>query len=72
LYDGRRDYRVPYLIKPPGATLSADYTHPFNTILTHDLILAILRGEVTNAQNVAPWLDAHGAQTPLIIGQGNE
>jgi len=72
LYDGQRDYRVPYLIKPPGASVSADYTHPFNTILTHDLILAILRGEVTNAQNVTPWLDAHGQETPLIIGQGKE
>ena len=72
LYDGQRDYRIPYLIKPPGATVSADYTHPFNTVLTHDLILAILRGEVTNGQNVAPWLDAHGEQSSPIIGHGEE
>jgi hypothetical protein len=72
LYDGRRDYRVPFLVKPPGAAASADYTHPFNTVLTHDLILAILRGEMTNGQNIAPWLDAHGEQTPPIFGQGKE
>jgi hypothetical protein len=72
LYDGQRDYRVPYLIKPPGASVPADYTHPFNTILTHDLILAILRGELTNAQDVAPWLDVHGKQFSPIIGQGKE
>jgi arylsulfatase A-like enzyme len=72
LYDGQRDYRVPYLIKPPGATVSTDYTRPFNTILTHDLILAILRGEVTNGQNLAPWLDAHGEQSSPAISHGNE
>ena len=72
LYDGRRDYRVPYLIKPPGPAAPGDYIRPFNTILTHDLILAILRGELANAQNVAPWLDAHGEQTPPIIGQFKE
>ena len=70
LYDGQRDYRVPYLIKPPGAPVSADYTRPFNTVLTHDLILAILRGEVTNGQNVGPWLDAHAEQSSPIIGHG--
>jgi hypothetical protein len=91
LYDGQRDFRVPYLIKPPGSpreinqpgslgratgpisrgkTASADYTRPFNTVLTHDLILAILRGEVTDGQNVAPWLDAHAEPSSPIIGQG--
>ena len=91
LYDGQRDYRVPYLIKPPGSpreinqpgslgratgpisrgkTASADYTRPFNTVLTHDLILAILRGEVTDGQNVAPWLDAHGEPSSPIISHG--
>ena len=72
LYDGLRDYRVPFLVKPPGSAASGDYTRPFNTILTRDLILAILRGELTNAQDLAPWLDAHGEQTPPIIGQGKE
>lgn len=72
LYDGERDFRVPYLIKPPGATVAADYTRPFNTVLTHDLILAILRGKVTNGQNVAPWLDAHAEQSSPIISHGFE
>jgi arylsulfatase A-like enzyme len=70
LYDGQRDFRVPYLIKPPGATVSAEYTRPFNTVLTHDLILAILRGELTDGQSIAPWLDAHAEPSSPIIGQG--
>lgn len=72
LYDGVRDYRVPYLIKPPGAPEPATYNHPFNTILTHDLILAILRGELTNRQDTAQWLDAHGKDIAPIALQGKE
>ena len=60
LYDGKRDMRVPFLVKPPGDNESLTYSRQFNTILTHDLILAILRGEVTNQQNVVTWIDAHG------------
>lgn len=60
LYDGKRDMRVPFLVKPPGDNESLTYSRQFNTILTHDLILAILRNEVTNQQNVVTWIDAHG------------
>jgi hypothetical protein len=72
LYDGVRDYRVPYLVKPPGAAESASYNKPFNTILTHDLILAILRGEITNQQDTALWLDRHGQDLPPIYTHGRE
>ncbi len=65
-FDGKRDLRVPFLVKPPGTTAPADYSPQFNTILTHDLILAMLRNEVTNQQNVADWLDAHRAAQNFI------
>ncbi len=59
-YDGVRDYRVPFLVKPPGAeTSSVTYTTPFNTVLTHDFILAILNRQITNQSNAKAWLDAH-------------
>ena len=48
----------------PGANDPVDYTQQFNTVLTHDLILAILRGEVTNEQNIARLAAMH------IIGTG--
>jgi hypothetical protein len=67
-YDGRRDYRVAYLVKPPGTNDYLAYSRQFNTILTHDLILAILRGEVTNQPSTACWLDAHGTQTAPVTG----
>jgi membrane-anchored protein YejM (alkaline phosphatase superfamily) len=68
LYDGQRDHRVPFLVKPPEAIDSTPYSRQFNTVLTHDLILAILHGVVTNQQNVALWLNAHGSPAGTITG----
>ncbi|HTY87610.1 MAG TPA: sulfatase-like hydrolase/transferase [Candidatus Acidoferrum sp.] len=59
LYDGRRDTRVPFIVRAPGADAPIVYAHDFNTVLTHDLILALLRNQVTNQENVAEWLDLH-------------
>ena len=59
LYDGKRDMRVPFLVKPPGGGQAMSYNQEFNTLLTHDLILAILRHKITNEQDVATWLDTH-------------
>lgn len=68
IYDGQRDFRIPFLVKPPGVNGSMTYEQQFNTTLTRDLIQAILHGGVTNQQNVAVWLDAHGE--PLLPIQG--
>lgn len=69
LYDNQHDFRVPFLVKAPGTNESTIYPKPFNTILTHDLILAILRGEITNQQNLPPWLDQHGKPLPTLEGE---
>src|SRR5208282_720498 len=68
VYDGQRDFRVPFLVKPPGANAPMTYEQQFNSTLTHDLILAILHSGVTNQQSVAAWLDANGK--PLLPVQG--
>ena len=72
LYDGKRDMRIPFLVKPPAGGEATAYPRQFNTVLTRDLILAILRGEITNGQNVATWLDFHRSPegnipAPMII-----
>jgi hypothetical protein len=59
-YDGKRDYHIPFLVKPPGSSDTTIYSRQFNTVLTHDLILAALEGKVTNRQDVAAWIDTHG------------
>jgi hypothetical protein len=67
LYDGVRDLRVPFLIKAPRETRSLIYSRELNTIVTHDLILAILDGQITDQQTLVPWLDAHFTRHPLAI-----
>jgi arylsulfatase A-like enzyme len=58
------DPRVPFIVKPPGANEPSIYSPIINTILTHDLILAILRGEITSQPGLVTWLDKHGKPLP--------
>jgi hypothetical protein len=55
---GPPDHRVPFLVKLPGAP-AATYEPAFNTVLTRELVLAAVRGEVKDAARAAAWLDAH-------------
>jgi hypothetical protein len=69
VYDGRRDLRVPFIIKSPKAADAVTYSPQLNTVLTHDLILAILRGEISGQNEVVAWLGAHGAAQPTVTAQ---
>ena len=70
---GQHDTRVPFIVKPPGANEPITYSPKINTILTHDLILAILRGEITSQRELVPWLDEHGKPLPTsVVGQGSQ
>ena len=51
------DRRIPFILKMSGARDGISYEPPFNTVLTHDLLLAVLRGEVSDAKDAAAWLD---------------
>jgi hypothetical protein len=53
------DHRVPFVVKLPGEKEPLAYQSEMNTILTHDLLLAVLRGEVRTPQEAAAWLDHH-------------
>ena len=72
IYDGRRDLRVPFLIKSPGSERSVTYPREFNTVVTHDLILAALRGEISDQQQTVAWLDANAIAQPTTTGQGQD
>jgi len=45
------------------------YSHQFNTVLTQDLILAILRGEVTNQAGAAAFLNRGTPEMPILQSQ---
>jgi hypothetical protein len=66
LYDHKHDPRVPFMVKAPGTNESMIFSRQFNTVLTHDLILAILRGQVTNQQNVTDWMDGYPSQENIM------
>jgi hypothetical protein len=54
---GKEYSSVPFLLKLAGQQQGAVYDRPFNTVVTSDLILALLRGEISSAEQLAGWLD---------------
>ena len=61
--NGRMDHRIPFVLKLAGQHEQLTYTPGFNTVVTHDLILALMRGEVSSPDSVAVWLDQHRSIT---------
>lgn len=61
--DGKSDPRIPYMLKMPFQKDGCVYRQSFNAILTQDLMLAILRGEVSDAKGVEAWLDRNRMST---------
>ena len=55
--DGKSDPRIPYILKLASQKEGVEYTQQFNTVLTADLLIAVLRGEIADAPSAAAWLD---------------
>jgi len=53
------DERVPFVVKLAGQHSGINYTPEFNTVLTHDLLLALLSGNVSDPASVVDWLESH-------------
>lgn len=64
LVPAETDYRVPFILKLAGQRRPLGYGPAFNTILSHDLVLAVLRGELATPEAVASWLDRHRSIGP--------
>jgi len=56
---GDQDQRVPFLMKLALQYKAVTYDASFNTVLTHDMVLALLRGEISSPDSVLSWLDEH-------------
>ena len=56
-FANRTDHRVPFLLKMAGQKEAMTYEPVFNTVLTHDLLLALLRGKVCTPNSVVSWID---------------
>lgn len=57
LTNGTEHPNIPFFLKPKGQKESIIYEKPFNTVITHDLILAILKGEISTINEVKDWMD---------------
>jgi hypothetical protein len=58
---GKMDHRIPFIVKLAGRREPVAYTPSFNTVVTHDLILALLHGELSDSESVVAWLNNHRA-----------
>jgi hypothetical protein len=56
--DGRKDRRVPFLVRLAGDPRPFQFTAPFNTVLTKELILTILASPGFDARELAGWMSA--------------
>ncbi|HEY6805189.1 MAG TPA: sulfatase-like hydrolase/transferase [Pyrinomonadaceae bacterium] len=55
--DGKRDHRVPFMVKLAGQQVGVEYQGAFNTILTRMLLLELLKGEMKSSSAVVEWID---------------
>jgi hypothetical protein len=67
LVNGKRDHRIPFMLKLAGQKSEVEYKHAFNTILTRDLLLKILQGELNSPTEVMTWIDSnsHLGESPF-------
>ena len=59
LVDGKRDPRVPFLLKMAGQTTGVTYPATLPTIATKPLLEAILDGEIHTSEQAIQWLTNH-------------
>jgi len=60
MVNGRRDQHIPFLLHMAGQKDAIAYSHKFNSVVTGDLILAILGSKVNTPADAAAWLDGAG------------
>lgn len=58
--DGREDHRVPFLLKMPGQNSGVVVREQIHTVLTRDLVWAILRRDIITPGDAAAWLEERG------------
>jgi len=56
-FDGKRDSRVPFLLRFSGQQEPFYHPSPFNTLTSHELILGLLENRFSGPEEVLEWLD---------------
>jgi hypothetical protein len=69
--DGKSDARVPLLLRVGGKAQGVTTNNGFNTIVSGELVFALMRGELTSTPAAAEWISRHAGNTsppPLVMG----
>ena len=56
---GIEDSRIPFFLKMRGQNEPFSFDAPFNTLISHDLILALMKGEIDTPEEARGWLEKH-------------
>jgi hypothetical protein len=64
---GGRSETVPFLLKLAGQREPVEFDKPFSGVVSGDLCLAVLSGEVRTPREAAAWLDAHASHPTGIL-----
>jgi hypothetical protein len=69
LTNGKRDHRIPFILKLAGQKQGIEYKGTFNTVLTRELLLQSLRGEVKKPSEVVEWIERNSrlGESPLTV-----
>jgi len=59
--DGKTSPLIPFVLKMPHQTATFPYERAFNTVLTGDLLLDLMRGKVSTPEQAARWITARQA-----------
>lgn len=51
------DHRIPFIIKLSGQNEAVVYSNVFNSIITHDLVLALLNKDISDANDLVEWIN---------------
>ena len=63
---GTEGQLVPFILKLPSQKTGVRYEAPFNAVLTRDLLLSVLSGEVSRPGQAVQWLDSNRTRVPVV------
>jgi hypothetical protein len=58
------DPRVPFLVKLAGYKTPLSFDSPLNTVLSSDLVVAVLRGNIATPEDLSRWIDQNRRYEP--------
>jgi hypothetical protein len=65
--DERKEPTIPFLVKLPGQNVGLEFDEPFNAVLLHGILRALLHGQLRTAAEIAQHVRANKGRFPLVV-----